>query len=308
MLSARAVSMTTVMGVITLCTLLTPALGQAPPRDVELSDADHFRILQVADLPDLTVVDDHIKGAVAQLFGGDPPPLTYWREERVLVLRGPASAVDSLAQALEKLGLLEKGAARKAAATSGHISEYGLDQILVALGILLLLAQITERVMEVLKNKKWPPGLGDKNPKPSSKGSPRRPNEQAERTLRLNAWSVPVGVLIAVAWGTDVIHLAATGEVASIWSQYAWDFWEPWHWIRRVTGVVLTGLVASMGSGFLHDLISVVRALKEGKQSVVEKKGTGANGGGGGPGGGTAAGGQGGGESGEPAGECAGEQ
>ena len=111
MLSTRAASMAVVVGLTTLGALVTPALGQELLWDVEPSGDECFRVLQVGDLPDLTVVDEHIERAVAQLFGGDAPPLTYWREERVLVLRGTKSAVDCLAQALARLELLAEAVA-----------------------------------------------------------------------------------------------------------------------------------------------------------------------------------------------------
>ena len=79
MLRVRAAGIATMIGLIALCALVTPALGQLAAWDAQLAGDEDFRILQVADLPDLTVVDEHIKRATAELFGGDPPPLTFWR-------------------------------------------------------------------------------------------------------------------------------------------------------------------------------------------------------------------------------------
>lgn len=141
----------------------------------------------------------------------------------------------------------------------------GLDRILVALGILLVLALATERVVVVLR--KLLVRMGLDWARPSAEEAPPGSREKVDRALVINAFlAVPAGLFVALLCGVDVIYLAITGDVALIWHFRDWDRLQ---WLQHLLGLLLTGLIASMGSALLHDLIAIVAAAKDARRKAA---------------------------------------
>lgn len=158
--------------------------------------------------------------------------------------------------------LLARAACAQGAGESDFVNT-GLDWLLLVLGVLYILAQVTERLMVLLKKLlayrfEWA--------KPSAPGVRRDPEEGAERTLLLNWYSLFVGVLVAYVCGVDILDVAQHGRLESIWTSDRELDWTVF------LGLFVTGLIASMGSAFIHDLISIVMALKDAKREVAAKE------------------------------------
>ncbi len=143
-----------------------------------------------------------------------------------------------------------------------------LGRILVALGILLILSQATERIVAVIR--KWFSGRGADWAKPTVEPSRESADDRARRIATLNAWAVPAGLFVALLCGIDVIYYAATGEIATIWNPAAWGPGNKGlQWAGHLLGIFVAGLTASMGSSFLHDLISIIAAAKDARRKAA---------------------------------------
>lgn len=138
----------------------------------------------------------------------------------------------------------------------------GLDRLIFALGLLVVLSQATERLMVLLR--KLLSRLGVAWAQPSTPTDRQDPKVAGDRAALLNAYSVVVGLIVAFASGVNVVDVLKTGQLTVT---PGWP-WQLAHDARL--GLILTGLIASMGSAFLSDLLAVVKAVKDTKREVAE--------------------------------------
>lgn len=149
------------------------------------------------------------------------------------------------------------------AETTGSNPGTALDRLVFTLGVLILLSQATERLMVVLRtvlssfNVSWagPPSACDRQDL----------DKTAARATLLSAYSVALGLLVAFVTRTDIIQTVNTGQLVMLTTWFRG--WTVQQWL----GVVTTGLIASMGSAFLNDLLGMVQTSKEIKQTDKAK-------------------------------------
>jgi hypothetical protein len=148
-----------------------------------------------------------------------------------------------------------------------------LNGLVFALGVLIILSQATERLMVVLR--KLATYFGWEWAGPQSDEERKDTKESGKRAMLLNTYAVFVGLFVAFVSRVDILTTATKGQLSLVAGSW-WVFdWPP----ERLLGVVLTGLIASMGSAFLNDLLAVVQAVKEVQRAAVGKAPAGAAGG-----------------------------
>lgn len=157
--------------------------------------------------------------------------------------------------------------AQKGTASSTAVVSPGVDRILLALGILLLLAQATERLMVVFRKVlAW---RGVRWAQARSWERIRSREEEAEETAVFAVSSILAGLLVAFFCGVDILEVVRTGDVALVWQPgMKWMAALRAHW----PGMVVAGVIASMGPAFIGDLIELVKAVRQVKEYEAEEK------------------------------------
>ena len=82
--------------------------------------------------------------------------------------------------------------------------------------------------------------------------------KEDSRQRRVRSWAVVFGLILAFICKVD------TFELLGIRSPYWFGF--------PILGCALSGLAASRGSAFWHDIIEMVRAIRETKSTVLEAR------------------------------------
>jgi hypothetical protein len=141
------------------------------------------------------------------------------------------------------------------------IMNFSLDSMLGAFGIYVLvisaLAFGVERIMDLTK------AFAKKHliAEPLQKGLSAEENKEnlkkeTNRQRRVRIWAIFYGLILAFLCKVDTFQLL--GINSPYWHGYP------------VLGCVLSGLAASNGSSFFHDMIGIVTAFKETKAAVVD--------------------------------------
>jgi hypothetical protein len=141
-----------------------------------------------------------------------------------------------------------------------------LGRLLLALGVLLVLAQGAEQLTQLLRAllTNW---FGCKYAAATGSAAHEAARaagvDDAQRKLLLTNWSLVTGMAVAIICGVDTFEVFGTGAVTAYGPAGLLDHWP---------GFFASGLIASMGSGFLHDLIGIVKALKETKDELLKQE------------------------------------
>ncbi len=120
---------------------------------------------------------------------------------------------------------------------------YGLDRVVFALGVLIALAKAMEAFFIALNKcllKLFPPTPKARETTPSTPAVPDL----------VGGWRIPITLVLAFGSGIDTLDVLSTGVV----NPRPWD-------LDHLVGCIVTGLVASMGSDFLSQLIELLKAL-----------------------------------------------
>jgi len=196
--------------------------------------------------------------------GGLPEAASAGTEEHPSA--GPPGLLPDMAARPLPQALLTAAAAE--APTQATVPPSGADmstiwqRVLLALVVLLLLAEASRSVTEMLKGLcAWSRHTWML---PAVDSSTLSLEQQASRAVVINGVSILSGLCVASLAGVDVLHIMWTGEVATRWA-YA-ETGVRW---GSAVGVVLTGLIASLGSAFIHDVIGVVQAIRNEKRQAL---------------------------------------
>jgi len=141
--------------------------------------------------------------------------------------------------------------AEASASETPNVVGNALDRLLVALGVLLVLAQATERMIVTLRGKE------DAS---RAEGADEQPVPQRVRVR----WAPAVGVVLAIVCGVNIVDVLNTGAVRSCWEKWPPQVPPAW-WL----GMLVTGLFASMGSGFLEQVIKLLQELRKTQAEVT---------------------------------------
>ena len=140
---------------------------------------------------------------------------------------------------------------------------FNFDSMIGTLGIYVLtisaLAFGVERIMDLMKafiSKYFVAELPSKGM--SEEDSKAFYKKEDSRQRRVRSWAVVFGLILAIICQID------TFQLLGIRSPY-------WFGIP-ILGYILTGLAASRGSAFWHDIIEMVRAVRETKSAALEAK------------------------------------
>lgn len=114
------------------------------------------------------------------------------------------------------------------------------------LAVIAALAFGVERIMDLLKT--WTKGAMVKQDLSDKKEAEQEKAEE-ERKRRIRVWAIPVGIVLAFFAEAD------TFDMIGIESPY-------WFGLP-IMGYILSGLAASRGSAFWHDIIELVGVVKE---------------------------------------------
>jgi len=140
---------------------------------------------------------------------------------------------------------------------------FNFDSMIGTLGIYVLtisaLAFGVERIMDLMKafiSKHFVAELPTKGM--SEDDSRAFYKKEDSRQRRVRSWAVVFGLILAFICQID------TFQLLGIRSPYWLGF--------PILGYILTGLAASRGSAFWHDIIEMIRGIRETKSEVLEAK------------------------------------
>lgn len=141
-----------------------------------------------------------------------------------------------------------------------------LNRLIFTLGVLLVLAQGAEQLTQLLRlllaklNLNYAAGTGSAAQRLARDAGV----DDSQRTLLLTNWSLLTGMLLAVICGVDTFEVFSTGDVLPYGPGGLAD-------LQHLPGILASGLIASMGSGFLHDVIGIVKTIKDTKDEVLNQ-------------------------------------
>lgn len=136
-----------------------------------------------------------------------------------------------------------------------------IDSVLASIGIYLAvisaLAIGVERIMDFLK---FTPKLDKtliRKPK-TAKLTEEELTQDDARQRRVRLWAVLFGLILAFIMQIDTFDLL--GLTSPMWFGYP------------ILGYIMTGLAASRGSAFWHDILEIVKIVKETKRDTALAK------------------------------------
>jgi len=136
-----------------------------------------------------------------------------------------------------------------------------MDSMLASAGIYVLvisaLALGVERIMDIVKtmfDKKLVrrSNLSDAD----SKAKKEQEKQEEARKRYIRVWAIPIGIMFAVLTQVDTFDIL--GFPSPIWFGFP------------ILGWTVSGLAASRGSAFWHDIIDLIGTVKEAKKQVVD--------------------------------------
>lgn len=155
------------------------------------------------------------------------------------------------------------GTTRPAKATPVTSLDDTWVRILVALVILMLLAEGSRSLTEFIKSFAAYVG-GCTWALPGADQGTLTEENRARRAFLIYGSSILSGMFVAGVAGVDVLRVMATGVIQSRWWCAETDAcWGTPH------GIILTGLLASLGSAFIHDVIGIVQAIRNQKRQAA---------------------------------------
>jgi hypothetical protein len=146
----------------------------------------------------------------------------------------------------------------------------GIDAVLGSIGTYVLvisaLALGVERIMDLLKLfatkhlvREEPPSVKGEAPDQEAEESIRAHRKQDDaRKRRVRTLAIPIGIILAIIAQIDTFDML--GFPSPIWLGFP------------ILGWVLSGLAASRGSAFWHDIIELVRAVKETRSATARQQ------------------------------------